>query len=141
MIPLIHILLFSICEGFRESCFYKINKAGGFPDIKSDKKRKKVNVLAFCSVMVIFIGVFPEPYTCWSLVTFIVFSLIIRWLIIDGTLNLTRGFPLFYVGTVALTDLIQRKISKWLNVNPSVLSGIIKTSLLISITILFYHVS
>lgn len=115
---------FSFIEGFREYAFYTINRNGGFPDIQIDKFRKTVNALLFSMVFFIPCVVLELP---WMEIAFVMGCLYsIRWIVLDGVLNAMRGFHVFYVGTVAGTDVYVRKMSSMVGIPPELTMGIVK---------------
>lgn len=140
MIALISILilaLYSALEGWREYCYYEINRAAKFSLPVYDKTRSAVNAITF-GFFAALLGVAQWGIVLWPLVIFAILSMAIRWLFLDLVLNRFRHLNLFYVGTRKRIDLVIRSLSpSWVSVE--LFAAAIKLGVLVgSITAIYY---
>jgi len=84
-------ILFSFIEGIREYHFYQINREADFRLEQSDKTVKTINaaiaVILHAALLFLF-----------GLLCLIPVTLAIRLIVLDGTLNVKRGFSFWDVG-------------------------------------------
>jgi len=58
---------------------------------------------------------------------------LIRWVILDGTLNHLMGRPIFYVGQTAIIDKTLRIIASKINIKPEIINVILKSIIFIGL--------
>jgi hypothetical protein len=102
------IIIVSFCEafieGYREYIVYEIDKAGRFPKRNLAVFRKGINAFLYIAFMSLLI-IFSWP-TSWGFVNLLLLTLFMRWLVLDGTLNVLREKAFFYIGSVSTIDKI-----------------------------------
>lgn len=108
MIYILIAVIVAVLEGLREGYVYDIDKAGKFPLRDLSKRVKTINGLMYLGLMIALGVLFTEGWI--ALVLGATMSLTIRWFFLDAVINVYRGFPLFYVGTVASIDVFVREV-------------------------------
>lgn len=129
------LVVFTILEGKREHLFYIINRKGKFPDIPTDKQRKRLNAFMFTLIFA-FIG-YITKLSWLQIGSLLGVSYAIRWIFLDGVLNILRDLHFFYVGTVAGTDTSIRKFANWVSWPPELIMAFGKIISLAVFSILY----